>query len=104
MQPKKHSQIDIRVPIHGNNLLEKALQIINKDVEIKTLWRVINVNAIDRLGMSDHGAVHYQIVSNIALRLARILHKKGVEMSITENYDLGYEYAESGYDDQPGRA
>jgi metal-dependent HD superfamily phosphatase/phosphodiesterase len=94
MQPKKHSQIDIRVPIHGNNLLEKALQVINQDVEIKTLWQVINVNAIDRLKMSDHGAVHFQIVSNIALRLGRILHKKGVEMSITKDYELGYEYAE----------
>ncbi len=94
MQPKAHSLIDIRVPIHGNKLLEKALLVINQDAEIKTLWRVINVNAIDRLGMSDHGAVHFQIVSNIALRLARILHKKGVQMSITENYELAYEYAE----------
>lgn len=94
MQPKKPSQIDIRVPLHGNTLLEKVLQVINQDVEIKTLWRVINVNAIDRLGMSDHGAVHYQIVANIALRLGRILHKSGVEMSITKNYELPIEYAE----------
>lgn len=94
MQTKGHTQIDIHVPIHGNNLLEKALQVINQDSEIKTLWRVINVNAIDRLGMSDHGAVHYQIVANIALRLGRILHKNGVEMSITKNYELSYQYAE----------
>lgn len=94
MQTKGHTQIDIHVPIHGNNLLEKALQVINQDSEIKTLWRVINVNAIDRLGMSDHGAVHYQIVANIALRLGRILHKNGVEMSITKNHELSYQYAE----------
>lgn len=94
MQPKKFSQIDIHVPIRGNALLEKALALINEDVEIKTLWRIINVNAIDRLGITDHGVVHFQIVSNIALRLARILHKNQVEMSITRNYDLSNDHAE----------
>jgi metal-dependent HD superfamily phosphatase/phosphodiesterase len=94
MQPKKYAQIDIRVPLHGNTLLEEALAVINKDVEIRTLWRVINVNAIDRLGMSDHGPVHFQIITNIALRLARILMKNKVEMSITINYDLSKDYAE----------
>ena len=94
MEPKKYSQIDIHVPIHGNGLLEKALTVINQDQEIKALWRVINVNAIDRLGMSDHGAVHYQIVANIALRLGRILHKNGVVMSITKDYQLSNDYAE----------
>ena len=84
MEPKKYSQIDIRVPTHPNSLLEKALAVINADVEIKTLWRVTNVNAIDRLGMTDHGPVHFQIVANIATRLARILVKHQVEMSIVE--------------------
>ena len=94
MQPKKHAQIDIHVPLHGNNLLKKALQVINQDPEIKTMWRVINVNAIDRLGMSDHGSVHFQIVANIALRLGRILQKSGVEMSITKDHELSSDYAE----------
>lgn len=94
MQPKKPAQIDIHVPLHGNSLLEKALQVINQDTEIKTLWRVINVNAIDRLRMSDHGAVHYQIVANIALKLGRLLQKNGVEMSITRDYQLSNEYVE----------
>lgn len=75
-------------------LLERALELINQDVEIKTLWRVINVNAIDRLGMTDHGAVHFQIVANIALRLARILAKSQVIMSVTRDYDLSPDHAE----------
>jgi metal-dependent HD superfamily phosphatase/phosphodiesterase len=70
------------------------LAIINEDVEIKTLWRVINVNAIDRLGLTDHGPVHFQIVANIALRLARILAKNQVEMSISKYYDLSKDHAE----------
>jgi uncharacterized protein len=94
METKKYAQIDIRVPTRHNPLLEQALALINDDVEVKTLWRVINVNAIDRLGMTDHGAVHFQIVANIALRLARILLKNQVIMSITQNYDLPPDHAE----------
>ncbi|MEJ2264694.1 MAG: HD domain-containing protein [Anaerolineales bacterium] len=61
---------------------------------MRTLWRVININAIDRLGMSDHGPVHFQIVANIALRLTRILLKQNVEMSIVKYYDLTNQHAE----------
>jgi uncharacterized protein len=95
MQPKKSPlPINIHVPLIGNELLEKALENINEDVEIKTLWKVINVNAIDRLGMSDHGPVHVQIVANTALRLTRILSKNNVEMSITKYFGLPNKYAE----------
>lgn len=95
MQSKKGSiPKNIHVPVSGNELLEKALEIINENSEVKTLWKIININAIDRLGMSDHGPVHVQIVANIALRLIRILIKNHVEMSITTNYDLPDKYAE----------
>lgn len=94
MQTKKYAQIDIRVPVRHNDLLEKVLTIINEDVEIKTLWRILNVNAIDRLGMTDHGPVHFQIVANIAIRLERILVKHGIEMAITRDYELSHEHAE----------
>lgn len=94
METRKYAHIDIRVPATHNSLLEKTQELINEDVEIKTLWRVNNINAIDRLGMTDHGAVHFQIVANIALRLARILDKNQVTMSITKNYDLSNDYAE----------
>jgi uncharacterized protein len=94
METRKYSQIDIRVPTHHNSLLEKTLALINEDIEIKTIWRVNNINAIDRLGMTDHGAVHFQIVANIALRLARILEKCQVVMSVKQYYDLSTDYAE----------
>jgi len=94
MDVKKYSQMDIRIPTHTNSLPDKVLKIINQDVEIKTLWRISNVNAIDRLKMTDHGPVHYQIVANIAIRLARILVKNDVEMSIVKNYGLTNEHAE----------
>lgn len=95
MQSKRSSAPkNIHVPVSGNELLEKALEIINENNEIKTLWKIININAIDRLGMSDHGPVHVQIVANIALRLIRILTKNKVEMSITTYYGLQDKYAE----------
>ncbi len=85
---------NIRVPLAGNELLGKALAAINENLEIKTLWRVININAIDRLGMSDHGPIHFQIVANIAMKLVRLMVKRGVEMSITTYYGLSHQYAE----------
>jgi len=91
---KTKSSFTIHVPLQNNKLLEKALEFINSSREIKTLWKVVNTNAIDRLGMSDHGPVHYQIVANIGLRLARILVKNKVKMSITENFKMSAEYAE----------
>ncbi len=94
METKKYANIDIRVPAHHNGLIEQALAIINQDIEIKTLWRVINVNAIDRLGMTDHGAVHFQIVANIALRLARLLAKNDIIMSVSRDYGLSIDHAE----------
>jgi hypothetical protein len=93
-ETRKYARIDIRVPANRNSLLEKTLKLVNDDVEIKTLWRVNNINAIDRLGMTDHGAVHFQIVANMAIRLARILHKNHVVMSVTQNYGLSNDYAE----------
>jgi uncharacterized protein len=84
----------IRLPVKGNNLLEKALDIINNDAEIMAMWNIINVNAIERLGFSDHGPVHVQIVANIALRLTRILIKNKVEMSVVKDFHLTHEHSE----------
>jgi uncharacterized protein len=84
----------IHVPINGNPLLEKAVDNINNNQEIATLWRVINVNAVDRLKMTDHGPIHFQIVANIAVRFVRMLINSDVEMSITKDYKLSSQYAE----------
>ena len=94
MTQKKVEPITIQVPIQGNELLRNSLTSINKNVEIVTLWKIINVNAIERLGMSDHGPVHFQIVSNIAVKFVRMLVSKGIKMSVTKNFDLSGEYAE----------
>ncbi len=94
MNPKTNTQIKIHVPTENNQLLEQALDLINQSEEVSTLWHVINVNAIDRLGMTDHGPVHFQIVSNIALKLARLLMKNQVTMSVCQDFDLSPDHAE----------
>lgn len=90
----KKEEINIHVPLKGNRLIEEALKRINDNVEIKTLWNVINVNSIDRLGYPDHGAVHFQIVANIALRLGRILSKNDQKMSVEKDHGLSSDHGE----------
>jgi metal-dependent HD superfamily phosphatase/phosphodiesterase len=84
----------IRIPHKGNAFLKLAIKKINQNQEVKTLWKVANVNAIDRLGFNDHGPVHVQIVANIALRLARILAKHDVEFSVVKDFQLTNDHAE----------
>ena len=87
-------EVKIVVDTGNNPVLEKVVSIINSNYEIKTLWKVMNVMAIDRLNMSDHGPTHFNIVANNGLKLIRTLHKNKVEMSITKDLGLPYEYAE----------
>lgn len=94
MSTLTQTPISIKVPADEHSLLFKALKNINSNAEVKTLWKVLNVNAIDRLGMSDHGAVHFQIVANIGIKLLRMLHKHKVQTSIEKDFELSFKHAE----------
>jgi metal-dependent HD superfamily phosphatase/phosphodiesterase len=78
----------IRLPVRHNHLLGQLLRRVNADVELLTLWRCANINAVDRSGISDHGPVHIQVVSNIALKLARLLFASGIEPSCVRQHGL----------------
>lgn len=86
--------IKINVPVNGNKILQEVLDRVNNDAEIKTLWKIMNVMAIDRLAMSDHGPTHFGIVANNGIKITRILDKKGVEMSVVKDFGLTKDYAE----------
>jgi hypothetical protein len=88
------SKIIIHVPLGGNELAKQALEIINQDEEIYTMWEMTNTNAQKRIGFSDHGPVHFQIVANGALRMTRILAKHHIEMGIVKDYGLTPHHAE----------
>jgi metal-dependent HD superfamily phosphatase/phosphodiesterase len=84
----------ITIPARHNPTLQRVLERINEDADLHAIWRCQNVTAVDRLGMTDHGPVHMQIVANSALRLLRLLNKAGVVASAVERQGLTEDDAE----------
>lgn len=80
------TQPHIRLPLKHSPKLQQVIDRVNADDELYTLWLAQNVNAVDRLGMSDHGPVHMNIVANISLRLARLLLDAKVDFALVKNY------------------
>ena len=87
-------RVEIRLPVRQNPVLQKVIDKVNADEEIYALWTAMNVNAVERLGMTDHGPVHFQIVSNIGLRMLRLLVERGVVPSVVKDYGMGNDEAE----------
>jgi hypothetical protein len=92
IQPSQ--RIVIRVPARHNPRLQQVVDRVNADDELYTLWQVNNVNAVQRLAMNDHGPVHVQIVTNIALKLLRLLVDRSVTPSVVKGHNLTIEDAE----------
>src|SRR4030088_697449 len=88
------AEVRVRAPTRGNRRLERLLEAANADEQLKAWWHVSAVNATRRLGMSDHSWVHIQIVVNIALRLSRLLFRRGVVPSVVADYGLSEHDAE----------
>jgi uncharacterized protein len=89
------NRVLINIPGSGrNDRLGRAIDMINADDELYALWVAGNINAVDRLGMTDHGPVHLKIVMNIADKLFRLLTENGVEPSLVTNYGLELDDAE----------
>ncbi len=87
-------RIRITVPDHHSPKLRDLMDIVNADDDLYALWIASNVVAIDRLGMTDHGPVHVKIVTNIALKMLRLLVVAGIQPSVVENYGLEVQDAE----------
>ena len=80
-------QMRIRAPARGNRRLAKLLEAANDDLQLKAWWHMQQVNAT-RLGMSDHSWVHVQIVLNVALRIFRLLERRGVEPVMVRDHGM----------------
>jgi len=87
-------RVRIRVPTRHNRRLSHLVDRVNESDEVYALWVAQNVNAVDRLQMSDHGPVHVQIVANSALRLLRLIVDAGAEPTVCRDYDLDPKDAE----------
>nr|MBC7244883.1 HD domain-containing protein [Chloroflexota bacterium] len=86
--------VELHLPTKHNLKLQELVARINAHSELHTLWRACNVTAVDRLRMTDHGPVHVQIITNIALKLLRLLVESGVQPSVVRDYGLQNEDAE----------
>jgi metal-dependent HD superfamily phosphatase/phosphodiesterase len=87
-------RLALNVPSRGNPRVEKLIERINADDELYAMWLAANVNAVERLGMTDHGPVHVKIVMNIAVKLLRVLTEHGVQPGVVANYGMGVDDAE----------
>ena len=81
------AEAKVSAPTRGNRKLERFLEAVNADEEVRAWWYMAQVHA-DRLGMSDHSWVHVQIVLNIALRLLRLLTRGGVEPAMVADHGM----------------
>jgi metal-dependent HD superfamily phosphatase/phosphodiesterase len=85
--------VQVHAPTRGNRRLVAVLAAASADRQLKAWWHVQNTMAA-RLGMSDHGPVHVQIVLNIALRLFRLLARRGVRAALVAEHGLSDHDAE----------
>src|SRR5918912_3799055 len=85
--------IRIRAPTRGNRRLDQLFDAVNADQQVKAWWHVAGVNA-GRLGLTDHSWVHIQIVTNIALRLGRLLFRRGIVPAMVTDHGMGERDAE----------
>ncbi len=81
-------RIVMSVPDKHNPKLQRLMELVNADDDLYGLWIAANVNAVQRLGMTDHGPVHVKIVMNIAIRMLRLLSDAGVELGVVRDYCL----------------
>jgi metal-dependent HD superfamily phosphatase/phosphodiesterase len=77
----------IRAPARGNRKLEALLDAAGADDQLKGWWLVQQTTA-NRLEMSDHSWVHVQIVLNVALRIFRLLERRGVQPAMVTDYGM----------------
>jgi metal-dependent HD superfamily phosphatase/phosphodiesterase len=84
----------LNIPTRHNSRLQALVERADADEELHALWKCANINAVNRSGVSDHGEVHIKIVTNMALKLIRLLHDANVQMSVVEDHKMTYEDAE----------
>ena len=88
------NRVLITVPVRHNPKLRQLIEEVNADDDLYGLWVAANVNAMERLDMTDHGPVHVKIVMNLAVRMLRLLMDAGVQPSIVTDYAMEPEDAE----------
>ncbi|MBU1048574.1 HD domain-containing protein [Candidatus Bipolaricaulota bacterium] len=86
--------MSLNVPAKNNTHLADVVAQIDASEELSTLWAAANITAIDRMGINDHGPIHIRIVTNIGLKLLRLLVEGKVIPSVVQHHGLTYDDAE----------
>jgi len=86
--------MSLNVPTQQNSCLAKVVARIDRSEELDALWSGSNITAIDRMGINDHGPVHIKIMTNIGLKLLRLLVQGDVVPSVVEHHSLKNDDAE----------
>lgn len=90
--PYRQPRLD--VPSGENQALREVMERVDASVDINTLWDCSNVIAINRLGYSDHGMQHIEIVAKYALKMLRLLYDADIKPSCMTDHGLSYDDAE----------
>lgn len=80
--------MSLNVPVQQNRRLAQVVAQVDASDELRTLWSSSNITAIDRMGINDHGPVHIKIMTNIGLKLLRLLIEGGVMPSAVQHHGL----------------
>jgi len=86
--------MSLNLPTLQNERLKRLVERIDGASELETLWSASNITAIDRMGINDHGPIHVKIITNIALKLLRLLVAGDVVPSSITDHGLSHEDAE----------
>lgn len=94
-EPQISEKWQVTVPVKVGSETQKILDLINSNEEIFALWKVTNRIARLRLHMTDHGIKHFQLVSNQALTILDLMHRRKVRSSIEKDFHYSYDAAQS---------
>lgn len=86
--------MEFNLPTRGNTKLQAVLKNVRSNRRLEAYWRCCNINVVDRLHMNDHGPVHIKIISNIGLKILRMLVEAGVTPGIVKDHKMEAEDAE----------
>ena len=94
LETRFERRVTMSVPDRHNPKLQRLMELVNADDDLYGLWIAANVNAVERLNMTDHGPVHVKIVMNIGVRMLRLLTDAGVPTGVVANYAMTNDDAE----------
>jgi hypothetical protein len=86
--------MELNLPVGENRKLATLVGRAARHTRLQTYWHCSNAIAVERMGINDHGPVHIKIVSNMALKILRLLMEQGIRTGVEENYQLTKEDAE----------